>query len=118
MRPQTPPRPSATPRPEPARPSPAAYAAPAPVTLESAAADGDPVARYVLGMRELESGDVETAVALLRRAAEQGVPAAQYRYGKLLETGEGVAEDAAAALRWTERGRPSRPSPARCTISA
>jgi localization factor PodJL len=73
------------------------------LTLESAAADGNPVARYLLGMRSLEAGDAATAVILLRRAAEQGVPAAQYRYGKLLETGEGVGIDLEAARRWTER---------------
>ena len=73
------------------------------MTLESAAADGNPVARYQLGMRSLENGDLQTAAILLRRAAEQGVPAAQYRYGKLLETGEGVTQDLEEARRWTER---------------
>lgn len=72
-------------------------------TLESAAADGNPVARYLLGTRSLEAGDTAAAVILLRRAAEQGVPAAQYRYAKMLETGEGVAIDLEAARRWTER---------------
>lgn len=73
------------------------------VTLENAASDGHPVARYVLGLQALENGDAETAAILLRRAAEQGVPAAQYRYAKLLETGEGVEQDLEAARRWTER---------------
>jgi localization factor PodJL len=73
------------------------------VTLESAAADGNPVARYQLGLRALENGDAATAAILLRRAAEQGVPAAQYRYGKLLETGEGVEINLEDARRWTER---------------
>lgn len=72
-------------------------------TLESAAADGNPIARYQLGMRQLDAGDVASAAILLRRAAEQGVPAAQYRYAKLLETGEGVDIDLEAARRWTER---------------
>ncbi|MEC9251228.1 MAG: peptidoglycan-binding protein [Pseudomonadota bacterium] len=72
-------------------------------TLESAAADGDPIARYQLGMRQLEAGDTASGAILLRRAAEQGVPAAQYRYAKLLETGEGVDIDLEAARRWTER---------------
>ena len=72
-------------------------------TLESAAADGNPVARYMLGMRSLETGDTATAAILLRRAAEQGIPAAQYRYAKLLETGEGVGIDLEAARQWTER---------------
>ncbi|WP_291843947.1 peptidoglycan-binding protein [Maricaulis sp.] len=72
-------------------------------TLESAAAEGNPVARYQLGVRSLENGDAATAAILLRRAAEQGVPAAQYRYGKLLETGEGVEINLEDARRWTER---------------
>lgn len=73
------------------------------MTLESAASEGHPVARYQLGLQALESGDAETAAILLRRAAEQGVPAAQYRYAKLLETGEGVEQDLEDARRWTER---------------
>lgn len=73
------------------------------MTLESAAAEGNPVARYQLGIRALENGDAETAAILLRRAAEQGVPAAQYRFGKLLETGEGVEINLEDARRWTER---------------
>ncbi|WP_323762082.1 peptidoglycan-binding protein [Maricaulis sp.] len=76
---------------------------PARTTLESAAADGNPVARYQLGVRALDAGDAETAAILLRRAAEQGVPAAQYRYGKLLETGEGTEINLEDARRWTER---------------
>ncbi len=73
------------------------------MTLESAASEGHPVARYQLGLQALENGDAETAAILLRRAAEQGVPAAQYRYAKLLETGEGVEQDLEDARRWTER---------------
>lgn len=73
------------------------------VTLESAAAEGHPVARYQLGLRALDSGDAQTAAILLRRAAEQGVPAAQYRYAKLLEAGEGVPQNLEEARRWTER---------------
>lgn len=94
----------ATPNAEPSRSAPQrSTAGTGSVTLEGAAADGNPVARYLLGMRSLEAGDAATGVILLRRAAEQGVPAAQYRYGKLLETGEGVAIDLEAARRWTER---------------
>jgi localization factor PodJL len=73
------------------------------VTLEQAATNGDPVARYMLGMRRQEAGDLAGASILLRRAAEQGVPAAQYRFAKMLETGEGVEIDLEAARRWTER---------------
>ena len=54
-------------------------------------------------MRQLEAGDTASGAILLRRAAERGVPAAQYRYAKLLETGEGVDMDLEAARRWTER---------------
>lgn len=72
-------------------------------TLQQAAAAGDPVARYLLGEERLSSGDVAGAAALIRRAAEQNVPAAQYRYAKLLERGEGVDQDLAAARLWTRR---------------
>ncbi len=72
-------------------------------TLQSAAADGNPIARYQLGLQQLEAGDARSAAILLRRAAEQGVPDAQYRYAKLLETGEGVDIDLEEARRWTER---------------
>lgn len=88
--------------PEPAA-APATGSATGRMTLESAASEGHPVARYQLGLQALESGDAETAAILLRRAAEQGVPAAQYRYAKLLETGEGVEQDLEDARRWTER---------------
>ncbi|WP_300554916.1 peptidoglycan-binding protein [Maricaulis sp.] len=81
--------------------------APAPrssrTTLESAALDGNAVARYQLGLQMLEGGDAASAAALLLASAEQGVPAAQYRYAKLLESGEGVEIDLEAARRWTER---------------
>lgn len=72
-------------------------------TLERAASDGNPVAQYQLGMRQLEAGDFTRAAASLRAAAEQGIPAAQYRYAKLLETGDGIEQDLEAARRWTER---------------
>jgi localization factor PodJL len=88
-----------TPAPDTAPPS----TGPARMTLESAAAEGNPVARYQLGVRALDAGDAATAAILLRRAAEQGVPAAQYRFGKLLETGEGVEINLEDARRWTER---------------
>ena len=72
-------------------------------TLQQAAAAGDPVARYLLGEERLSSGDIAGAAALIRRAAEQNVPAAQYRYAKLLERGEGVEQDLPAARQWTRR---------------
>lgn len=72
-------------------------------TLEGAALDGNAVARFQLGLQLLEGGDAASAAALLLASAEQGVPAAQYRYAKLLETGQGVDIDLEAARRWTER---------------
>jgi len=90
-------------------PAPATTRSSAPVprssrtTLESAALDGNAVARYQLGLQLLEGGDAASAAALLLASAEQGVPAAQYRYAKLLETGQGVEIDLEAARRWTER---------------
>ncbi|MFS2318599.1 peptidoglycan-binding protein [Maricaulis sp. D1M11] len=74
-----------------------------PVTLESAASDGNPVARYMLGANLLEQGNTQAAAILLRRAAEQGIPAAQYRYGILLEDGEGVDANVDEARQWVER---------------
>ncbi|MEO1038824.1 MAG: peptidoglycan-binding protein [Pseudomonadota bacterium] len=72
-----------------------------PITLEQAAQSGDPVARYQLAIRRENAGDREGAAALMRRAAEQGVPDAQYRFAKMLERGEGVPENLPAALQWT-----------------
>lgn len=72
-------------------------------TLESAAAEGNPVARYQLGLQQLEGGDTANAAINMRRAAEQGVPAAQYRFSKMLENGQGVTQNLEEARRWTER---------------
>jgi localization factor PodJL len=72
-------------------------------TLQEAASTGDPVARYLLGEERLSAGDVAGAVALIRRAAEQNVPAAQYRYARLLERGQGVEPNPVEARRWALR---------------
>lgn len=89
--------------PAPARTQTAANTSANRTTLERAAADGNPVAQYQLGMRQLEAGDFARAAVSLLAAAEQGIPSAQYRYAKLLETGDGVEQDLEAARRWTER---------------
>jgi localization factor PodJL len=75
----------------------------APLTLEAAATSGDPVARYRLALQRLEAGDVQGGMTLMRRAAEQGIPDAQFRYGRALERGEGVTADADAGRQWIER---------------
>lgn len=72
-------------------------------TLESAAASGDPIAQYELGVARLDAGDAAEGVRLLIQSAENGLAPAQYRLGKLYETGSGVSLDLGEARRWTER---------------
>ena len=73
-----------------------------PVTLESAAASGDPKALYTLGKSELDDGNFADGAGLMKRSAEAGEPAAQYRLGKLHEKGLGVPRDLTLARKWTE----------------
>jgi len=68
------------------------------VTLEAAAADGNPVAQFQLGLSHLEAGRNAEAVRLIRLAANQGQPAAQYRLGKLYEAGIGVKANPDTAM--------------------
>ncbi len=81
----------------------------APTRAESVvlpAASVDPFAAmeadYTRALALLTTNDPR-GVELLTRAAESGLPLAQYRLAKLYESGEGVALDPVAALRWTER---------------
>jgi len=77
---------------------------PEPMTLESAAAAGDPVARYQLALRRLEAGGTRDAEALMRRAAEQGVPDAQRRYALMVQSGTSSAPaNEAEAREWMVR---------------
>ena len=69
------------------------------------AREDDPEALYFLG-RMYETGlgvekDSARAADFYRRAADGNHVAAQYEYGNLLVLGEGVAQDLAAAYRWT-----------------
>ena len=59
-------------------------------TLETAAADGNAIAQFQLGLSHLEAGRNADAVRLIRLSANQGQPAAQYRLAKLYEAGIGV----------------------------
>ena len=63
-------------------------------TLNSAAAAGDAVAQFQLGLSYLEQGRTSEGVSLIRQSANQNQPAAQYRLAKLYEVGEGVEQDA------------------------
>ena len=87
---------------EPAQtPAEAGASAPPPIavetpSLEQAAAAGDAIARYQLALNRLEDGATSDAAALMRRAAEQGVPEAMRRFGLMQARGEGVSADPAA----------------------
>jgi localization factor PodJL len=59
-------------------------------TLEAAAADGNAIAQFQLGLSHLEAGRNADAVRLIRLSANQGQAAAQYRLAKLYEAGIGV----------------------------
>ena len=72
-------------------------------SLEAAAAAGNPVAEFQLGVAYLDSGRTEEGLALIRSAANKDQPAAQYRLAKLYETGQGVAADPNMARQLTER---------------
>ena len=72
-------------------------------TLQSAAESGNAVAQFMLGQQRLDAGDYTNGPTLIRRAAEQDLPAAQYRLAKLHEKGLGVPRDLAMARQWTER---------------
>ncbi len=96
------PRPAAAPAPTPAAET-SINVPDAPVTLEAAATAGDPVARYQLALQRVAAGDLQGGATLMRRAAEQGIPDAQFRYGRMLERGEGVSADSNAAREWVVR---------------
>ena len=72
-------------------------------TLNSAAAAGDSIAQFQLGLSYLEQGRTEEGVSLIRKSATQNQPAAQYRLAKLYEVGEGVTQDSEMARQLTER---------------
>ena len=74
--------------------------------LETAAANGDARAQYILGGRyflgEGNVPDYARAEALIRRAAEQGFAPSQYRLGTMLEGGLGLPQDYVEAGEWYE----------------
>ncbi len=73
------------------------------LTIQQAALNGDAVAQYQLGVERLEAQDYAAASELISAAAQQGLPAAQYRLAKLHERGIGVPRDFTEARAWTER---------------
>jgi len=52
------------------------------------------------GVAAYDRGDYAVAFEAWQPLAEQGDVRAQYRLGRLYETGDGVAQDDAQALRW------------------
>lgn len=88
---------------EPAAPVIALPVIPDALTLQQAALNGNAIAQYQLGVERLEAQDFAAASELISAAAEQGLPAAQYRLAKLHERGIGVPRDFTEARAWTER---------------
>ena len=73
------------------------------LSIQQAAANGDPIAQFQLASAKLDAGETEAGIALMRQAANRGLPIAQYRLGKLYEDGTGVTKDLKEGRRWTER---------------
>ena len=72
-------------------------------TLQEAAEGGSAIAEFQWGEARLEAQDLAVGADFIRRAAQQGLPAAQYRLAKLHERGLGVPRDFVEARAWTER---------------
>jgi hypothetical protein len=81
--------------------------APSPDRVQALAAQGNPLALTILGLRAVDGTDgmavsLPDAVKYLTQAAELGQAVAQYRLGSMYEHGQGVAIDAAKAAHWYE----------------
>lgn len=73
------------------------------LSLERAAIEGDSIAQFKWGEARLAAQDLAAGADFVRRAARQGLPAAQYRLAKLHERGIGVPRDFFEARSWTEK---------------
>ncbi|MBO6687291.1 MAG: SEL1-like repeat protein [Henriciella sp.] len=73
------------------------------LSLERAAIEGNPIAQFKWGEARLAAQDLAAGADFIRRAARQGLPAAQYRLAKLHERGIGVPRDFFEARSWTEK---------------
>jgi localization factor PodJL len=77
-----------------------------PLPLRQAAADGDPRAPYIVGLRYAQSGNggkPDEAARWLALAASAGLAPAQYRLAVLYERGDGVAKNLGIAKSWYQR---------------
>lgn len=72
-------------------------------TVESAAAAGNRIAQFQLAQEKLSQGNLQEGASLMRRAAQKGLPIAQYTLAKLHEKGTGVPKDLTLAREWTEK---------------
>nr|WP_321441719.1 peptidoglycan-binding protein [uncultured Hyphomonas sp.] len=90
---------------EPDTPAGPAQYAPVPpvVTVQASAAAGNYIAQYQLAQEKLTAGDYADGAALMRKAAQKGLPIAQYALAKLHERGTGVPKDLSLAREWTEK---------------
>ncbi len=72
-----------------------------PLTIEEAATNGEPIALHDQAVALLAKGEKREAAETMRRAADEGLAAAQYRMGKLYERGEGVPRSMLESRKWT-----------------
>lgn len=73
------------------------------LTLETVANEGDPIAQFQLGEKQISLGEVEAGVTYIEAAAATGLVAAEYRLAKLYEEGLGLPVNLTEARFWTER---------------
>jgi TPR repeat protein len=87
------------------------------VAARAKAATGDPIAQFSLGS-VLYYGTRRTseAVEWFRRAAEQGLPSAEFQMGQLHDFGFGLPQDDARALEWYRRAAEHGSAPAQRTV--
>ncbi|MEW5965348.1 MAG: hypothetical protein AB1749_17555, partial [Pseudomonadota bacterium] len=78
-----------------------------PLSLRTAAANGDPSAQFEVGARLAEGKGIDQnfteAARWYQRAASQGFAQAQYRLATLYERGLGMKKDLARARNWYQR---------------
>lgn len=89
--------------PAPVSESPALPIIPQGMTLQQAANQGDSIAQFQYGEQLLGANNYNQGPEMIRRAADAGMPAAQYRLAKLHEKGIGVPRDLAQARAFTEK---------------
>lgn len=68
--------------------------------FQSSADQGNAFGQYFLGRVRLDRQDYAKAAASFRKAAEQGLPQAQYELAQLLKDGRGVGQDRFEAYVW------------------